>query len=122
MKKILFGGALFHILIAAVWFSIYAINDGEFNKWSHTTVLDEHFENGKRMYLGYNFTWEGIGRPTILQLDFIKKDGTPLAGAEASRIQPYFEVSQDGNTIGAVDEETVIDDGKLDHPPPDDSI
>lgn len=115
MKKILFGGALFLILIAAVWFSIYAINDGEFNKWSHPTVSEEHFDNGKRVYLGYNFTWEGIGRPTIIQLDFIKKDGTPLAGAEASRIQPYFEVSQDGNTIGAVDEETAINDRKLDH-------
>lgn len=115
MKKILFGGVFSLLLIAAVWFSVYAINDGGFNKWSHTTVLDEHFDNGKRVYLGYDFTWEGIGRPRITQLDFIKKDGTHLTGFEASRIQPYLEMSLDGNTIGAVDEESVIDDGKLDH-------
>lgn len=113
-KKIIVSSFFLVIILAAVLSSVFLINDGAFKKWSHTTVLKEHFENGEAMYLGYNFSWEGIGRPTLTKVDFIKKDGTLLAQGDDVTIQPYIEMSRDGNMIGALDEETVKNEGWMD--------
>jgi hypothetical protein len=32
--------------------------------------------DGKKYYLGYDFSWEGIGKPTLEKVEFIKKDGS----------------------------------------------
>ncbi|WOV86836.1 hypothetical protein QWT69_13290 [Sporosarcina oncorhynchi] len=114
MKKGLIAIAFLLIAIAVVWTATYVIRDGEFSKRSHTIVMEEHFDNGEAMYLGYKFLWEGIGRPTLMEVALLKKDGTVLTQEDAFRIQPYVENSPE-NQIGALNEETVINDGLADH-------
>jgi hypothetical protein len=59
--------------------------------------------------LGYNFSWEGIGNPTIEKIEFIKRDGTIVAKDDDEfRIKPLIASTE---RIGTLDEETVIEEG-----------
>lgn len=101
------------IILIAILISTYVIRSGKFTEESHTASSEEYFKNGEAMYLGYLFSWEGIGRPTLKQVEFIKKDGTTITQDDDFRIQPYIETSQDDNWIGAMDEETVKNEGLI---------
>ncbi|MCM3636988.1 hypothetical protein M3152_04580 [Sporosarcina luteola] len=113
-KKILFISIGLIIFISVIWISIHIVSSGKFTKWSHTTALEDHFKNGEAMYLSYNFSWKGIGRPTLKQIEFIKKDGTSITqDRDGFQIQPYIEISPDGNLIGAMDEKTAKNEGLI---------
>lgn len=112
MKKNILFVFLFLIFgIAVIWGATYFINNGKFEKTSHVTLLKEHFETGEAMYLGYNFSWEGSGYPTLQQVEFIKKDGKSLTQEDGFQIVAFIDETNDGNGIGSANEETVNEDG-----------
>jgi hypothetical protein len=87
----------------------YISNEGEFTKWSYSTLEIESVEDGNAYYFGYKFRWEGIGNPTIEKIEFIKSDGTIVAkDDEQIRIQPFITSSE---SIGVLEEGTVIKEG-----------
>lgn len=89
----------------------YISLEGEFTKFSHTTLGIEHFEDGNAYYFGYQFRWEGIGNPAIEKVEFIKSDGTIVTKDDDEfRIQPFIASSE---SIGVLDEKTVIKEGLL---------
>ncbi|RSD28697.1 hypothetical protein [Mesobacillus subterraneus] len=111
MKKLISIMLVAIVLVIGITLAFqYIILHGEFKKWSHAT-MDEDYFKGKTMYLGYDFTWKGIGSPMIEKVEFIKKDGTILAKDEDGfRNHPYFMKS---NSIGILDEESVLKDGLM---------
>lgn len=109
MKKIIVIMFIFILLVTSFWWSFdYISHKGKFTKWSHSTVEKELFYNGGAIYLGYNFGWEGIGNPLLEKVEFIKKDGTFVAEDDEIRIESYIANT---NRIGALDEESVINEG-----------
>lgn len=87
----------------------YISSDSDFTKWSHTTMGAEHFKNEKKFYLGYDFTWEGIGKPTLDKVEFIKKDGSIVAKDDDDfKIESFIAKSR---YIGGFDEEQVLEEG-----------
>lgn len=96
------------ILFCGWWIFDYMSRDGEFVKWSHAAAGIEQFADGKVIYLGYSFMWEGIGKPEIQKLEFIKKDGS-IVGEEDNElhIQPFIATT---NTIGVLDEKYVLNE------------
>jgi hypothetical protein len=106
VKKII---VILFVFISFWWSFYYISRDGEFTKWSHTTLALEHFEDGKPVYFGYNFSWKGIGKPTLEKIEFIKKDGTIATQDDVDfRIQPFITQSA---RVGALDEETILKEG-----------
>lgn len=112
-KTILFLSLLLIIIIFVIWISTHIVHDGKFKKWSHTTTSEEHFKNGEAVYLGYDFSWEGTGRPTLKQIEFIKKDGTIITEDDNYKIQTFIDITQNGDLIGALDEKTVKNEGLI---------
>lgn len=100
-------------LVIGVWVSYdYISRDGEFTKWSHTTLDIENFKKNVPYYIGYSFKWEGIGNPTIESIDFIKRDGIIVTKDDVDlRIHPFIATS---TNIGSLEEEYVIEEGLLD--------
>ncbi|WP_078427376.1 hypothetical protein [Alkalihalobacterium alkalinitrilicum] len=109
MKKNIF--ILFIVVILAisfVWIFEYVSHEGEFTKWSHTTLGKNHFIEGKTFYLDYLIRWEGIGNPTLEKIEFIKEDGTIVAKEDDQlRIEPFINLGG----YGQVDEEFAIKEG-----------
>lgn len=112
-KKYVFLSLFLIIVLAIIWATTHVINDGAYEKLNHVNVMKEHFENGEAMYLGYVFSWKGIGRPTLQQVELLKKDGTLLTEDDGFLIETYIEET-DGNSIGAVDENWAYTDGMVD--------
>jgi hypothetical protein len=110
MKRVII--IMLGIIIVAVGFIRtfdYISSDGDFTKWSHTTMGAKHFKNEKKFYLGYDFTWEGIGKPTLEKVEFIKKDGSIVAKDDDDfKIEPVIAKSR---YIGGFDEEQVLEEG-----------
>ncbi|MFC5603170.1 hypothetical protein [Sporosarcina koreensis] len=98
-------------LVLVSWISTTIVRSGNFKKRDHTSIGAEYFISRDALYFGYDLSWEGIGRPTLKQIDFIKKDGTPITPEDDFLIQPFIEISSDGNTIGVLDEKTVMNEG-----------
>ncbi|UYZ23912.1 hypothetical protein [Mesobacillus jeotgali] len=97
------------VAVGIIWTFDYVSSDGDFTKWSHTTMGSEYYKDDKKFYLGYDFTWEGIGKPTLEKVEFIKKDGTIVAKDDDEfKIEPYIAK---GRYIGAFDEEQVLEEG-----------
>ncbi|WP_226675108.1 hypothetical protein [Mesobacillus jeotgali] len=97
------------VTVGTIWTFDYVSTDGDFTKWSHTTMGYEHYEAGKKYYLGYDITWEGIGKPTLEKVEFIKKDGTIVAKDDDEfKIEPYIAKNRN---IGGLDEESVLEEG-----------
>ncbi|WP_102262496.1 hypothetical protein [Mesobacillus jeotgali] len=97
------------VIIAPFWTFDYVSSHGDFTKWSHTTIGYEHYEDRKKYYLGYDFTWKGIGKPTLEKVEFIKKDGTIVAKDDDEfKIEPYVSKNR---SIGGLDEESVLKEG-----------
>lgn len=87
----------------------YVSRDGDFTKWSHTVMGYDHYKDGSTFYLGYDLTWEGIGKPTLEKVEFIKKDGTIVAKDDDEfRIKPYIAKTKN---INGLDEESVLQEG-----------
>lgn len=110
MKKIIVIMFIFILLAISFLLSFnYISRDGEFTKWSHSTAGKGYFNDGRAIYLGYNFKWEGIGNPLLEKVEILKKDGTIVAKDDDEiRIEPYVASTQ---RIGALDEETVMKEG-----------
>lgn len=110
-KNIMFMFLFLIIRIAAIWGATYFSNNGKFEKTSHVTLPKEHFETGEAMYVGYDFSWEGSGHPTLQQVELIKKDGKSLTQEDGFQIVAFIDETTDGNVIGSANEETVNEDG-----------
>ncbi len=98
------------ILLLGLWWTFNFISqDGEFTKLGHATVNIENFEERKPIYLGYPFRWNGLGKPRLEKMEFIKRDGTIVAkDDEEFTIHPFIAST---NRIGVLDEESVKEDG-----------
>ncbi|WP_053363318.1 hypothetical protein [Bacillus sp. FJAT-27251] len=112
MKKTLYGfGILTLLIVGIVWFLNFAIHNGQFTKWSHTSLVKGLFEDGKAYYLDYLFRWEGFGNPTLQKVEFIKTNGDILAKDDDHfRIESYISNQQ----RGSFDEESAINEGITD--------
>ncbi|MCA1322487.1 hypothetical protein LC085_21665 [Bacillus tianshenii] len=109
MKKVIVMILVSVVLVIGFWGLFnYISNEGEFTKWSNSTLGIESLEDGNAYYFGYTFRWEGIGNPTIEKIEFIKSDGTIVAKDDEIRIQPFIASSE---SIGVLDEVTVIKEG-----------
>ncbi|MET3698845.1 hypothetical protein SAMN05877753_11080 [Bacillus oleivorans] len=108
-KKIVILFVLIILVIMFWWIFNLISRDGEFTKTSHVTAGIEHFEKRKAVFLGYNFSWKGIGKPIIEKIEFLKRDGTIVAKDENDfRIQPFIASTE---RIGVIDEEYVVNEG-----------
>jgi hypothetical protein len=88
-KTIIIMLVIIIIAVGTIWTFDYVSSNGDFTKWSHTTMGAEHYEGEKKFYLGYDFSWEGTGKPTLEKVEFIKKDGTIIAkDDDNSRLNP----------------------------------
>ncbi|MBT2645022.1 hypothetical protein J7I80_22635 [Bacillus sp. ISL-41] len=75
----------------------------------HTTTGSEYYKDDKKFYLGYDFTWEGIGKPILEKVEFIKKDGMIVAKDDDEfMIEPFIARNR---IIGGLDEESVLEEG-----------
>jgi hypothetical protein len=70
---------LFILIICILWIFNYVRNEGKFEKLSHITVGNELLKERKVVYLSYQFSWKGLGNPTLEKVEFIKNDGTIVA-------------------------------------------
>jgi hypothetical protein len=104
MKKLI-------VLIAAIFLIpfilltgtiIYIANEGEFTKWSHTTIGKTYFETGGEYFLSYYFHWDGIANPVLQKIEFLKKDGSVFDSSASLQITPYISSIGFG-TISAED-------------------
>ncbi|GAM12426.1 hypothetical protein [Mesobacillus selenatarsenatis] len=111
MKRLIVTMLVFIIVgIGSFWTFDYVSRDGDFTKWSHTTMGYEHYKEGKKYYLGYDINWEGIGKPTLEKVEFIKKDGTIVAKDDDEfKNEPYIAKNRN---ISGLDEESVLEEGK----------
>ncbi|KZE69103.1 hypothetical protein AWM68_02225 [Fictibacillus phosphorivorans] len=97
------------ILIGLWWTFNFISHYGEFTKWGHASIGIENWEDHQPFYVGYPFKWEGIGKPTLEEIEFIKRDGTIVAkNDDEFKIQPF--IARTGR-IGALDEKGVKEDG-----------
>ncbi|MFS0865505.1 hypothetical protein [Fredinandcohnia sp. 179-A 10B2 NHS] len=55
----------------------YFSTKGQFLKVSHTAAGIEHFDEGRVFYLSYDLMWEGVGNPTLENVEFFMSDGVP---------------------------------------------
>jgi len=111
-KKTIVVLSIITILAISYWWVFhYVSRDGEFTKWGHAYVPIDFFDDGKAIYIGNDFKWEGIGNPTLEKVEFFKRDGSIVAKDDDEfRIEPFIEKSNT-NTIGIMDEESVKDQG-----------
>ncbi|MBS4196544.1 hypothetical protein [Lederbergia citri] len=111
MKKIIMIlSVLIVLVIGFLWKFHYISRDGEFSKMSHGNVAIESFDDGKAVYIGYNFRWEGTGNPTIERVELIKKDGNIVTKVDDDfRIEPFIATGK-ATTIGSMSEESVLED------------
>ncbi|MFC0477234.1 hypothetical protein ACFFHF_18695 [Robertmurraya beringensis] len=107
---------VFGIFILSI-FSVftYYIKNGEFVKWSHSWVTKDNeifFEQKTPIYLGYSLDWNGIGKPVIKDILFLKEDGTDIK-EEKDQIEiiPYIIDEDFGSMFYEVDatEEGVVE-------------
>lgn len=92
-----------------VWGGDYLIHNGEFEKTSHTTIGINHLQKDKVFYIGYDFMWEGNGKPTLEKVEFIKKDGTIISKDDNElMLQPFISKT---DLIGALEEDDIISRG-----------
>ena len=117
-KKVVLAAALL-ILTVSIWSTFhYASRDGEFDLWAHPTVEAELLEDGQAIYMGYSFHWKGLGSPTLEAIQFYKKDGTVVQnGEDEFHVRAFIDslVDKDhGDTIGIMDEETLVGQGMID--------
>ncbi|MCR2822681.1 hypothetical protein [Lederbergia panacisoli] len=110
MKKTIVVLSILAILVISFWWTFhYVSRDGEFTKWGHGTVPIDFFDNGKAVFFGYDFTWEGIGKPILEKVEFIKRDGTMVEKDDNGfRIEPFIGKTR---TIGSLSEEYVMEEG-----------
>ncbi|MFG6494786.1 hypothetical protein P8610_05470 [Fictibacillus sp. UD] len=98
------------MLLLGLWWTFNFISeDGEFTKWGHASVGIENLEDRKPYYIGYPFKWDGIGKPRLEKMEFIKRDGTIVGKDDIEfSIQPFIASTE---RIGALDEDSVREDG-----------
>ncbi|RZT21318.1 hypothetical protein [Fictibacillus sp. BK138] len=109
MKKTLIKWIVVCTLVIGALFALrYLSHEGEFEKYSHVTIGKESLKEGKAVYLGYQFRWEGMGNPRLQKVEFIKSDGTIVAkDDDQMQIKPYITKMD----FGAYYEEDVIKEG-----------
>jgi hypothetical protein len=92
MKKTLMKWIIVCVLVISALSAFrYLSHEGQFEKYSHVTIGKETLKEGKAVYLGYQFQWEGMGSPTLQKVEFIKSDGTIVAkDDDQMRIKPYI--------------------------------
>ncbi|WP_079508715.1 hypothetical protein [Mesobacillus jeotgali] len=100
---------LFIVTFATFWTIDYCLYDGEFTKWSHTTVGLEHYKDGRIFYLAYHLKWDGFGDPALEKVEFIKRDGTIIAKDDDEFVIKPF-ISKAGHITGS-DEAEVLAEG-----------
>src|SRR5690625_568967 len=62
------------ISLPLVFIIFYLINQGHFEQLSHSSVSSDLAKENKVLYLGYDLSWKGIGKPKIKDMHFINKD------------------------------------------------
>ncbi|HSI66402.1 MAG TPA: hypothetical protein VK947_03240 [Planococcus sp. (in: firmicutes)] len=117
-KKVVLTAALL-MLTASVWSIFhYVSRDGEFEMWAYPTAGAELLDGGQAIYMGYSFDWEGLGSPTLEDIQFHKRDGTIVQnGEDEFHVRAFVDglVDKDhGDAIGIMDEETVVGQGMVD--------
>ncbi|MDM5317254.1 hypothetical protein QUF49_14690 [Fictibacillus sp. b24] len=98
------------MLLLGLWWTFNFISqDGEFTKLGHSTVGIENWKDRKPIYIGYPVKWEGMGKPRLKKIEFIKRDGIIVAKDDKEfTIQPFIASTE---RIGALDEKSVKEDG-----------
>ncbi|WP_456274647.1 hypothetical protein [Bacillus sp. AK031] len=101
MKKLIgIIAALILPFILITGLIIYLAKEGEFTKWSHTTMAKTYFESGGEYFLSYYFHWDGIANPVLQKIEFIKQDGRVLDSSDSLQITPFIS-SRGFGTISA---------------------
>lgn len=107
MKKIVFSMLSIIILASVAIFTFtYISTKGEFMKVSHTTAGIEHFAEGDAFYLSYDLMWDGVGNPTLENVEFFMSDGVKASESNLM-IEPF--IVETG--FGAIDEEYAESEG-----------
>ncbi|MFA9557605.1 hypothetical protein ACERII_09895 [Evansella sp. AB-rgal1] len=109
MKKV-FAILIVFLFVLSVWWTFrFLSQEGEFTLGGYARADVELFQDQTPIYLGYNFSWKGIGSPTLEKIEFIKRDGLILAkDDEEFRIDPFIAETE---KIGGLKEETILAEG-----------
>jgi hypothetical protein len=112
MKKTFLVWTIFLVVMTCiVWTFIYLSSEGEFEKYSHTSMGIEGLKEDKPAYLSYEFKWNGIVAPTLEKIEFIKRDGTFFEKSDDNLVIEPFVGKAD---FGSYYEEDAEREGKLD--------
>ncbi|MBT2689751.1 hypothetical protein J7I93_16310 [Bacillus sp. ISL-47] len=99
-------------VLALFYISYMTFRSGHFTQWSHTEVSREMFEEHQAVYLGYDFSWEGIGTPILQSISLYKEDGTLLTEDDGQiSIEAFIERTDKYNKTGAIPEDRAIQEG-----------
>ncbi|MCT8138535.1 hypothetical protein H1D32_12765 [Anaerobacillus sp. CMMVII] len=117
MKKIVSLAIFTFILLIFGVIFFYILDYGKFSNWSYSTTSLEALEEHQTVYIGYGVKWEGLGSPTITDISVIR--GMATAGKQPNellRVTSFIDSGKNGkqNSIGVLDEASVIKGGFLD--------
>lgn len=93
----------------------YILNQGDFEKLNHSSIRLDVAKENKVLYVGYNLTWSGYGKPTIKEVTFLNNERN--SEFQQLHITPYVETSSHQITDILTEEEVINGNYELNYSP-----